>query len=291
MKLPYRIVLMIVVMVATCFASDLGFTKITQEDIGEDVVWDIDGSPYVVYGNLYITNGATLRIEDGVTVRFDKITMDGGRKIGAEIIISDGTLIAEGSPGWPIVFTSNEDIPFPGDWGAIVIEGDNPVNLTNCRIEYAKEGLLLWNISLSAGMASTVNSLEITNCSEHGIGMVGGSPPDISKCTLTDNGSGMPYEGGIYLMDCTTTLNHNNLFDNAPNDMINDSVYNIDATFNWWGTINETQIAEQIFDYNDRSTLGVVDFRPYLTEPAGDGGSVAMSTWGSIKYDNEDDGW
>jgi hypothetical protein len=278
----------VLVGLALAGASSAGFTAILQEDITEDTVWDISGSPYVVYGNLYVTNGATLRIEDGVTVRFDKVSHDGGRWDGAEIIVIHGSLIAEGTPGWPIVFTSNEQIPFPGDWGAIVVEGDNPVILENCRLEYAKEGLLLWNMTVSSSMSSSINGLEITNCSVHGIGIVGGTPPDIFGCTIVGNGSGLPYQGGINLMDCAASIKGNNLFDNYPYDLVNDSIYNIDATGNWWDSVDDTEIAQKIFDFHDRSVLGEVDFVPFLTEPAGEGGGVAWQTWGLIKSAYED---
>ncbi|MBD3399740.1 MAG: hypothetical protein GF399_05350 [Candidatus Coatesbacteria bacterium] len=262
---------------------EVNFTPITQQDIIEDTVWDISGSPYVVYGNLTIREGATLRIEDGVTVRFDKVTMDGGYRDGAEIIVTDGALIAEGSPGWPILFTSNEQIPFPGDWGTIVIEGDNNVTLTNCRIEYAKDGLTIQSMTMGAAMSSTIELLEITNCSQHGIAVNGGTPPDISGCTISGNGTGLPYEGGIYLMDCAPTITYNNIFGNNPYNLVNDSIYNIDATYNWWDSVNEQLIAQGIYDYYDRSVLGEVEFIPYLTEPSEDGGGVTMNTWGMIK--------
>ncbi len=265
------------------------YTAILQEDISTDTVWDIDGSPYVVFGNLYIRNGATLRIEDGVTVRFDKVTLDGGYREGAEIIVSDGALIAEGAPGWPILFTSNEAIPFAGDWGALVIEGNNTVTLSMCRIEYAKDGLLMQSMTMGAAMSSTIEYLEISNCSQHGISVNSGTSPDITGCTITGNGSGLSYDGGIYLMDSAPLINYNNIYSNNPYNIINDSIYNVDATYNWWETTNEQLIAQGIYDYYDRSVWGEVEFVPYLTEPSEDGGGVAMRTWGLIKSYNMDD--
>jgi hypothetical protein len=44
---------------ALSMSTAAGFTAILQEDITEDTVWDISGSPYVVYGNLYVTASRT----------------------------------------------------------------------------------------------------------------------------------------------------------------------------------------------------------------------------------------
>ena len=52
----------------------------------------------------------------------------------------------------------------------------------------------------------------------------------------------------------------------------NQSVYltssnNLNATNNWWGTTNTQTISQSIHDFNDDSTLGKVEFVPFLTEP------------------------
>ncbi|MBI2877807.1 MAG: carboxypeptidase regulatory-like domain-containing protein [Candidatus Tectomicrobia bacterium] len=67
------------------------------------------------------------------------------------------------------------------------------------------------------------------------------------------------------------TLSHNDIFGNSPPQMWNAdlaSAPHIDARNNWWGTTDEAEIQQEIWDWNDDLGLGVVDWRPYLTAPA-----------------------
>jgi hypothetical protein len=38
---------------------------------------------------------------------------------------------------------------------------------------------------------------------------------------------------------------------------------NVDATYNYWGTINDTIIQQSIWDYNDNAALGLVSYNPF----------------------------
>lgn len=77
--------------------------------ISNNTSWNLPGSPYIVTGNILVSSGATLTIEPGVIVKFDS----------AKALQIDGELIANGTAGARIVFTSNRSIPAPGDWGRI----------------------------------------------------------------------------------------------------------------------------------------------------------------------------
>ena len=81
-----------------------------------------------VYGKLVVQNGVTLTIEPGVAVRFyDTQT---ALTAPALVVAKGGTIMAEGTPTHPIVFTSLDD-PLDGTfaatekglWGGIVILG------------------------------------------------------------------------------------------------------------------------------------------------------------------------
>ncbi|MFV5690841.1 hypothetical protein ACM55K_02315 [Flavobacterium sp. LT1R49] len=77
---------------------------------------------YILQGNVYVTNNATLTIEPGTVII-------GDFESSATLIITKGaTLIAEGLETDPIVFTSNRSVKKAGDWGGIVILGDAPTN-------------------------------------------------------------------------------------------------------------------------------------------------------------------
>ncbi|WP_130735361.1 hypothetical protein [Flavobacterium sp. J27] len=79
---------------------------------------------YLIQGNVYVTNNATLTIEEGTLLRGDSKTC------GTLIITKGAKIIAQGSESFPIVFTSNNDeySRKPGDWGGIIVMGDAPVS-------------------------------------------------------------------------------------------------------------------------------------------------------------------
>ncbi len=89
-----------------------------------DTIWDKE---VVIKGDAEIARGATLIVMPGTVVRFAKIEADGPSKLHkdkvhhfprAELIVR-GKLRAQGTKDRTILFTSAEEFPHPGDWGAI----------------------------------------------------------------------------------------------------------------------------------------------------------------------------
>lgn len=88
---------------------------------------------YLLDGKTYVTNNAELTIEEGTRIEgVKKSTADSS---SALIITRGSTIIAEGGPTTPIVFTSNQASKAPGDWGGIVILGKAPLNRADTTIE------------------------------------------------------------------------------------------------------------------------------------------------------------
>lgn len=79
---------------------------------------------YLLRGNVYVTNNATLTIEPGTIIRGDE------ESCGTLIITKGSKLIANGTKINPIVFTSNKEtiLRKAGDWGGIIILGDASIN-------------------------------------------------------------------------------------------------------------------------------------------------------------------
>jgi len=109
--------------------------KPTQEDYGEpsqilsgNISEDTKLSKryiYLLLGNVFVTNNATLTIEPGTVIIGDYETK-------ASLTISRGAaIIADGLETDPIIFTSNRSIKREGDWGGLVILGDAPTNKFN----------------------------------------------------------------------------------------------------------------------------------------------------------------
>ncbi len=72
--------------------------------------WTLAGSPYIIDGLAIVTNGDTLNIDSGVTVKFNS---------NSELIVN-GNLLAAGAPGNKIYFISNSLSSAPGNWLDIV---------------------------------------------------------------------------------------------------------------------------------------------------------------------------
>jgi hypothetical protein len=263
-------------------------TNVPQQDIIENTHWTVSGSPYIIYGDVLIRNGATLTIDAGVEVRFAKVTGDGGHEDGAELVIQSGTLLANGSKGFPVVFTAHASNPQPGHWGGIIAEYDNQFVLDHTNIRYATHGLQFFNFTLYGSSNSSTDYLEISNCSESGI-YVNNSYADIYHTTLRDNVNGISTK---YFCDVNVHLS--DIFDNGLYNFKNEGHNNVNATECWWGTTVEGLIELRIYDEKDNPAVGEVDYKPYLSGSFKDMGSMPQYSWGAIKSlfssDRSDDG-
>ncbi len=79
---------------------------------------------YLMSGDVYVTNNASLTIEEGTIIRCD-------HENPANLIVTKGSkLIASGSKAYPIIFTSNKGAKSrnSGDWGGITIIGSGKTN-------------------------------------------------------------------------------------------------------------------------------------------------------------------
>ncbi|ALJ06678.1 hypothetical protein APS56_00990 [Pseudalgibacter alginicilyticus] len=77
---------------------------------------------YLLLGNVFVTNEATLTIEPGTVIIGDYKTK------GSLTITKGSAIVANGLETDPIVFTSNRSVKRPGDWGGIIILGNAPTN-------------------------------------------------------------------------------------------------------------------------------------------------------------------
>jgi hypothetical protein len=86
------------------------------------------GNVYLLQGQIYVKNNATLTIEPGTIIMGDKAVQ------GSGLFITKGAkLMAEGTANAPIVFTSNQAVGSrsAGDWGGIILLGKGINNQTN----------------------------------------------------------------------------------------------------------------------------------------------------------------
>ncbi|MBP7162718.1 MAG: fibronectin type III domain-containing protein, partial [Candidatus Omnitrophica bacterium] len=233
--------------------------------ISESQTWTLEESPYIIVGSTYFAEGvAELTIEPGVQVLFDGY------------YALTGVIYAEGTPGNPIVFTSNAENPQPGDWVRIELRRNSIVR--NTVVEYADIGLYDAEPTYTPTLEYNLvrNNLE-------GLDFAQGYP--IARYnTIVNNSYGIRLQGNM----SSYPIGHYNL-----NLLYNNSAMNfranvgagivVDAENNWWGTLDEYEIEDSIFDSNDLWVIHVVvDYVPYLGDPLT--GDITKTTVDYLSY-------
>ena len=165
--------------------------------INANTTWNLANSPYVVTNVVTVAEGITLTIEPGVIIKHDVNDF-------TDMIRVNGTLLAQGTPAQPIIFTDIADdlfggdtndngsatSPHPGDWLGIRIEASSggTSTLEHCHFRFGgKEGLGLAAVRIS-GAAPTINQCTFFSC-EKGLTISGGGNPIISNNIFENNSS------------------------------------------------------------------------------------------------------
>lgn len=107
-----------------------------------DTLWRLNGKTYV-------TNNAILSVDQGARVEGIKKTI--ADSASALVITRGSRISAQGSASCPIVFTSAQASPAPGDWGGIVILGRAPLNRADTTIEGIGEPNLPVGVDINYG--------------------------------------------------------------------------------------------------------------------------------------------
>lgn len=125
-RIAFALSIVSILAASSCKKEETKTTPIIPDDLtlNEDVTTDRilkSGQTYTLEKIVYVKDGATLTIEEGVTIKALK-----GKHA---LVITRGSKInAVGSAEKPIVFTSAEAMPASGDWGGIVILGKATTN-------------------------------------------------------------------------------------------------------------------------------------------------------------------
>jgi parallel beta-helix repeat protein len=115
-------------------AGGSGPTYLVGGHITSDTTWSSANSPYIVGGNVTVDSGATLTIEPGTTVKFNR----------SNSLFVEGALLSEGEKGNPIQFTSNLSPPLMGDWIGLKFNATSEDSTSAVKysiIEHAEYGI------------------------------------------------------------------------------------------------------------------------------------------------------
>ena len=105
--------------------DDTSKVVVVTGDISSNTEWTAD-KKYLIKGFVYVTNGATLKINPGTVVFGDKASK------GTLTVTRGAKIDAQGTVDKPIIFTSNQAAGArrEGDWGGVILLGSAPVNPT-----------------------------------------------------------------------------------------------------------------------------------------------------------------
>ena len=106
-----------------------------------------------------------------------------------------------------------------------------------------------------------------SSCS--GINYSGNLPGTIKNNTITQNESDT---SNTIFIPGTPAFTNNNIFANTSKYELKNGNPSgpppyLNATNNWWGTTNDANIQQKIFDWSDNASLGIVTYSPYLSMP------------------------
>jgi hypothetical protein len=250
-------------MIAVSLVGPASAQTYITEDISADTTWGPGGSPYIIQADIVIGNYADLTIAPGTTVKFD-----GDYELQVGWL---SRLFADGSPGEPILFTSNAPSPAMSDWDQVTVIGPDPSSFTYCTFEYADIALYLSYID------PPISYCNFRNC-RMGIAVIASSPP-ITHCNLHDGQQGIFITNNLSrptISDCNL-YNHTGW--NVHVEVFPAPLVTIDATNNWWGVTDASSIADTIHDHvDDAGLMAIIDFDPWLG-----GMPVGETTWGGVK--------
>jgi len=237
-----------------------------------------------VRGSVVVPRGVTLTVEPGTVVRFEKIDVDGDG-IGDSELYVEGSLLAEGTPERPILFTSAEGEPAPKDWKYLFVNLSGRTVLRHCVSEYAFSGA---QVHFSR---ATVTRCWFRRCVD-GF-RFSTAEGTFSNNRMTENVYGVRYEErnstaflvrnditgnrvGIFcVMESKgkVTIRDNRIHGNADYDfkLGNRQKEDVPAPGNWWGSSDAAAIRARIFDKGVEPELGGVLFEPFLPGPPPEG--------------------
>lgn len=232
-------------------------------NITNNTTWT-SGNIYLLQGQIYVKNGATLTIQPGTIIMGDKATP------GSGLFVTQGSqLIAQGTESAPIVFTSNQAAGgrAAGDWGGVILMGRAANN--------------------QVGGIANIEGIAASADTQFG----GGTNPDDTDNSGTLSYVRIEFPGYVYQTDkeingltlgsvgSATTLNH-----------IQVSFSNDDA-FEWFGgTVNAHHLVsyrnlDDDFD-TDFGYRGFVQFGLIVRDPA-IADNQAISTSEGFESDND----
>ena len=219
---------------ALCSFSMFAQTNVSG-GIYQNTTWTLAGSPYMVTGSIVIFPNRTLTIEPGVQVIVTAdTTFNTGNFIYLEV---RGTLIANGTPNIPVVFTSTDTTTSSYNWEGIRIKGSQGGTVQLNHFELHNSWYGIFNDITQAGVSYTFDEcyfrsnnyalqlnadLIYNNCTfeSNGVGQAAqiqyGSLT-ATNCMFANNFCSFTWSNNINVTNCTFVGNQNNIIGSPGN--------------------------------------------------------------------------
>ncbi|MGD0204550.1 MAG: NosD domain-containing protein [Candidatus Bathyarchaeia archaeon] len=211
----------------------------------------------VMYNSPEINNDTIYgRISTNANATISNCFIYGGLDIEGQGTVSNNTVTSpSGSMGQGIIITPDANATVSGNTITACSEGIT-IN--------TEAGLVVGNFtSLIEGNLIADNTYGIEIVAFSGATFL---TPLIQSNTITNNTNGI-YFTSYSEVPTPTTILDNNICNNSNYNILSKISNDINATYNWWGTIDTQAINQTIYDYKDDFNLGNVCFVPFLDSP------------------------
>ena len=208
--------------------------------------------------DMTVVNNAVLTVPAGTTLRFAP---------GTGLSIQEGTLIANGTPLDPIIFTSTNDqvggTPAAGDWNGIILgSGAGGSVLMNVFVKFGG-GLTLDNCN------PVVKDFTALNNAPAGLTVQDGAVLNTSEALLAFNGIGAQQLGSSQLIITNSVIQNN-----GTNALASGGL-NLNANQDWWGSTAPLEIDALLQGAVDGSSF--LAGEPLLTPAIGTSNSIIQT--------------
>lgn len=260
-----------------------GPTYVKDATIAVSTEWTAANSPYILQNDVIVSRGAILTIDPGVEVQF--AALDTTKQGTGPNLVVQGGLRAVGNPTTPISFNPSVQGSL---WGAIYFYNSDSANsiLQSCMI---KGGRVVCNgsspIITQSALYGARSGVEVGPNSQpqiignritadsYGINLLSNTAsPIVTGNEIYNNNY------GFYLKDFgTPNISGNKIYNNIKFNMVNSSAKSLAAPNNDFRILDAQQIVRTIYDGAYNTSLGRINFLPYVGMPSGQSQQAVVS--------------
>ncbi len=231
-------------------------TIIKAGDLDNGGVWDKQGSPYILYEDVYLPDNFTLYIDEGVTV------MSASSSEAITLTI-DGDLKINGTIDNPVLLDSLREIYLSGSEANIQDAILDRTSLSIWQSTTSISNSIIKNNSIGIKVMGSKVDISTSKLIDNNIGLVSYPILDIPVLVLlkpkiahADNNDRDWRHNSIYIFNSTISGNKNYGLQNLSNNII-------EASNNWWGS--DTGPRRQNVGEGDKIT-DLINFDPWKTK-------------------------